>query len=186
MFCGLSRISLFWLLLFQTGCWEQWRSSVLLQGHLWALPCLFFLEVLGLSAMDKTLGHSCQEAGPPPPTPSFASFAPLCPLLPCALRPPYYFMAAHLLSPVSQQPRATALSDAANRADCGPLSGLCSLLHGPGFSVVSGYQILNPSIIWHLLGKRRGKSFPSLEAEDGFSHTPQVRERERRSKQALA
>lgn len=67
MFCGLSRISLFWLLLFQTGCWEQWRSSVLLQGHLWALPCLFFLEVLGLSAMDKTLGHSCQEAGPPPP-----------------------------------------------------------------------------------------------------------------------
>lgn len=90
------------------------------------------------------------------------------------LRPPYYFMAAHLLSPVSQQPRATALSDAANRADCGPLSGLCSLLHGPGFSVVSGYQILNPSIIWHLLGKRRGKSFPSLGAEDGFSHTPQV------------
>lgn len=54
------------------------------------------------------------------------------------------------------------------------------------FYTDQGYQILNPSIIWNLLGQWRGKSFPSLGAENGFVHISQVCERERRNKLALA
>lgn len=63
-------------------------------------------------------------------------------------------MTAHLLSPVSLQPRATALSDAANSADWAPLSGLCSLLHGP--------ELPNLKSIHHLVSPgevERGKLF---------------------------
>lgn len=125
---------------------------------------------------NKTLGHSWQEAGP---LHSFASFAPLCPLLPCAYDliilwlPIYFLQCLCSLGLLLCQVQQTVLT------------GARSQVSAP-FYTDQGYRILNPSIIWNLLGQWRGKSFPSLGAENGFFHIPQVCERERRNKQALA